>query len=516
MRKNTPISNNERTFDSDAKLISVTDLNGNISDCNDAFVKISGFSRDELVGQPHNVVRHPDMPSLAFKVMWEHLKAGKPWMGLVKNRCKNGDYYWVDAYVTPVTEKGKIVGYESVRSFPRAEDVTRAEKLYTRINAGKGLYKAFPISASNLFLIFSLALSAIFLYLKFTNALQSTLIISIVVYAFWNSIVNNRKISSLSKLLSRSFSHELAAQSYTDKKGILGGLEVSIISQYSHLTTVISRIESAAKRVSGECVNSLTLVQNSKQGIDQQQSETVQVATAMNQITTTISEVAKHVSDTADHAEVAYNLAKDGEALSHVTSDSITSLSNTVKTISRTVSEVEEQTNQIAYAANMIEKVAEQTNLLALNAAIEAARAGEQGRGFAVVAEEVRNLAKHTQDSTTEIYKIVESLTNKSKEAVCIADKGTKDADEGLAKVLESAQMLNGIVSAIGEISDMSTQIATAVEEQAHVSEDINRQVVSISTLADNSAMASDNAANSLNDLNVIADELHELVIRFK
>lgn len=516
MRKNTPISNTEIKFDSDVKLISVTDLNGNISDCNDAFAQVSGFSRDELLGQPHNIVRHPDMPTLVFKIMWNHLKAASPWMGIIKNRCKNGDYYWVDAYVTPVTDKGKIIGYESVRSCPKHQDVVRAEKLYTRVNKGKGTRKEFPLSAPNIFLIVALILSVILLSLKSIYAFQSTLFISIVVYAFWSSILNNRKISSLSKHLNRSFSHELAAQSYTNKKGVLGGLEVSIISQHSHLTTVISRIESAAERVSHECVNCLNLVKGTKHRIDQQQSETVQVATAMNQITATIAEVAMHVSDTAEHAEIAHKLAKDGENLSHVTSESITGLRNTVKIISSSVAEVEEQTIQIADAANMIEKIAEKTNLLALNAAIEAARAGEQGRGFAVVAEEVRNLAKHTQNSTNEINKIVKSLANKSKEAVIVADKGAKDADKGLAKVLESGQMLTGIVSAISQISDMSTQIATAIEEQANVAEDVNHQVVNISTLADNSAIASDNAATYLRDLNIIADELHELVVRFK
>ena len=130
MRKNLPVTDNEKTFSPNQKLISSTDLKGKIRHCNSAFVEVSGFTRDELIGQPHNIVRHPDMPPAAYENMWSHLKAGQPWMGLVKNRCKNGDYYWVSAYVTPVTENGKVVGYESVRSCPDREDVERAEKLY--------------------------------------------------------------------------------------------------------------------------------------------------------------------------------------------------------------------------------------------------------------------------------------------------------------------------------------------------------------------------------------------------
>lgn len=134
MKINSPITQKEQLFSEDDKLISSTDLSGVIVHCNDTFQIISGFSREELIGSNHNIVRHPDMPAEAFEVMCNHLKAGQPWMGLVKNRCKNGDHYWVIAYVTPVTENGNIVGYESVRSCPLRSDVVRAEKLYERIN----------------------------------------------------------------------------------------------------------------------------------------------------------------------------------------------------------------------------------------------------------------------------------------------------------------------------------------------------------------------------------------------
>lgn len=118
MRMNLPVTEHERTFPSEQRLISTTDLNSRITYCNDAFVAISGFTYEELVGQPHNLVRHPDMPPAVFGHMWDTIKQGKPWMGVVKNRAKNGDYYWVSAYVTAVYEQGRISGYESVRSVP--------------------------------------------------------------------------------------------------------------------------------------------------------------------------------------------------------------------------------------------------------------------------------------------------------------------------------------------------------------------------------------------------------------
>lgn len=516
MRKNLPVTTKSKTFPTEVKLISVTDLNGNISDCNDEFANISGFSKDELIGQPHNIVRHPDMPAQAFEVMWSHLKNGKPWMGLVKNRCKDGDYYWVDAYVTPVTENGNVVGYESVRSAPKPEDVTRAEVLYSRINAGKGTHKQLPISLKNIFLVLMLIISFTLFYFDLFISAHLILSISVVCYAFWNYISTTKKLNKLSRSLNRSFSHELAVQSYTNETGLFGSLEVAIISQYAHLTTVITRIENAAKAVSKESLESYHLVQSAKTGIDKQQSETSQVATAINEMSTSIAEVTTHVSGTARQAEIAYDLAKQGEEISIVTSKAIDGLRDTVLIISTSVTDVATQTKRIADAANMIELIADQTNLLALNAAIEAARAGEHGRGFAVVADEVRTLAQNTQNSTSEIYSIIKSLTDKTNEAVNTAEQGNKGATVGLEKVLESAEMLKGIVSAIGEISDMSAQIATAVEEQSYVSEDINKQVVNIAGLADSSATEADSATTSLNHLKDISDELHELVIRFK
>lgn len=137
MRNNQPVTQRERTFPAQQRLISTTDAKGVITYCNDAFVDISGYSKEELIRSPHNLVRHPDVPSAVFAHMWGTLKQGLPWMGIVKNRSKNGDHYWVNAYVTPVFEGNQVVGYESVRVKPSAEQIARAEALYQRINQGK-------------------------------------------------------------------------------------------------------------------------------------------------------------------------------------------------------------------------------------------------------------------------------------------------------------------------------------------------------------------------------------------
>ena len=123
MKKNYPVTEIERSVATDQIIISSTDTKGAIRSVNADFIDISGFTEEELIGKNHNIVRHPDMPPGAFENLWKTLKQGRPWMGIVKNRCKNGDYYWVDAYVTPMLEKGTIVGYESTRVRASAEDI---------------------------------------------------------------------------------------------------------------------------------------------------------------------------------------------------------------------------------------------------------------------------------------------------------------------------------------------------------------------------------------------------------
>jgi methyl-accepting chemotaxis protein len=137
MKNNQPVTQNEVYFSEHDKLVSTTDLKGIITSASPAFVKVSGFSEQELIGQSHNVVRHPDMPPQAFESLWRTVKSGHTWNGRVKNRCKNGDYYWVDAHVSPIFNNGHIVGYRSLRFKPSRAQVEEASKLYADLNAGR-------------------------------------------------------------------------------------------------------------------------------------------------------------------------------------------------------------------------------------------------------------------------------------------------------------------------------------------------------------------------------------------
>jgi aerotaxis receptor len=525
MRNNQPVTQNEVTFPSSEKLISSTDLKGFILHCNDAFVRTSGFTRDELIGQPHNLIRHPDMPQIAFSVMWNQLKAGKPWMGMVKNRCKNGDFYRVDAYITPISEHGAVIGYESVRSAPLREDVKRAEVVYAKYavyngkkQADQPTIKTEPgILQSPYLLLIGVALMCLLLGLAYGPiaglgiALVSAMAIALIAI---------RRVSAVYSLiddkLSHAFSHPVAQMTYSVRKGQIAKLETLLKSEKSHLDTVLTRIENASDSVIESAATVGLLAQTNSKNLLSQQAETGNVATAMNEMTATIQDVSLNVSKTAENAETCRSLAINGESTAEDTIASITQLSETARSIGLAVTALSKQSGKIIDAAKTIDQIAKQTNLLALNAAIEAARAGDQGRGFAVVADEVRSLAMKTQDSTKEIHTIISQLTLRSNEAITAAKAGDEESTIGLEQVQTLERVLKEISNSMHNIADMADQMATAVEEQSHVSEDVNQQMVGIAGLANNCLNTGKETSSNVESLTAVARGLKEAIVRFK
>jgi aerotaxis receptor len=487
MRNNQPITQRERTFPAEQRLISTTNARGVISYVNEAFTAISGFSREELVGAAHNLVRHPDVPPAVFSHMWTTLKKGRPWMGIVKNRCKNGDHYWVSAYVTPMYERNEIVGYESVRVKPTAEQVRRAEALYARINTGKSAIPArdrwLPVLLD--WLPFILIGQIGFLIGAWLNSHWGFLLAALLSIPLGLAGLGwqQRGLKRLLRLAEQTTSDPLIAQMYTDSRGAQARLEMSILSQEARLKTCLTRLQDTAETLTEQAREADSLAHHSSAGLDRQRQETEQVATAVNQMAATTQEVADNVQRTADATRQANNLTTEGRQIAAETREAMQRLSSSVGETGEAVSQLARDSEQIGGVVDVIKGIADQTNLLALNAAIEAARAGEAGRGFAVVADEVRTLAQRTAESTAEIHQIIDTVQTGSVNALRAIESGQTRSEQGVERVTQAGEVLRSITHAVEAIRDMNRQIATAAEEQTSVAEDISRNLTEITAI---------------------------------
>lgn len=519
MKNNLPVTDKEVPLNENTVITSTTDLKGAVTYVNEDFIEISGFSSEELLGKNHNIVRHPDMPPAAFADLWDTIKQGKPWMGMVKNRCKSGDYYWVDAFVTPVTKNGEITGYESTRVKPLEVLTRRAEALYKKISGGKKL-KLRSISFLNQQILSGSALLFLLLLLLALTGALSPVVAAISWLggsAAWAGIAWYQ-LRDFQNLLRRSkdvVNNPVMQLAYYGKVNDISQVRLSIRMLLAKIRTVVKRLEQATRQLGDEAQRSADIVSDTNQSISQQQQEIEMVATAVNEMTAAVNEVASSTSSAAQAAHNASNMSHEGAVTITEAIGIIDSLDSHILTASESITQLKTDSENIGGVLDVIRGIAEQTNLLALNAAIEAARAGEQGRGFAVVADEVRSLASRSHAATQEIQEMIEKLQNGVAGAVSNMEQVSKRAAEGVNQVEKSAEALGEIAGSVAVINDMNTQIAAATEEQNAVAEEVTKNIEHINQLSHQTAQNAGETHNTSQKLAELTQQLRVMVEQF-
>ena len=503
MKINSPVTNVEKTFTADESLYSRTDLKGRIEEVNDNFVRMSGFTREELIGKAHNIVRHPDVPPAAFADLWVDLKAGRPWRGVLKNWRKDGGFYWVVANVSPVRKaNGDIVGYQSVRFSPSREEIQAAEAAFARIRAGdkklsvhhgkvtrhQPLRNLLGSEAFSLGLLAIIACAPSLASLaghgqNWLNALSILYVIGFLVYfGLRNQLLRNDLGNWLLRLLETGDLRQPLPSS-VNKNPQIAALGNRMYDFVCAMRATVKGVEDIAQRVVSVANHTQTSVNDVYQASQAQTEATSSSAAALEQVTVSIGEVSSQAKTTQDTALKAGADARAAQQISSEAGQKIAAVADFIQTTSRQINALGERSEEIGRVVSLIREIADQTNLLALNAAIEAARAGEQGRGFAVVADEVRKLAERTSLATEEIGRMISGIHHEAAQAVTTMEQGEAQINAGVDVVDAVRAALQQIDTSLATAIDEVKGITQSTEDQRAVMEEMVHHVERVNSM---------------------------------
>jgi aerotaxis receptor len=515
MRVNHPVSQTEFAFPAGETLVSTTDLKGRILYGNPTFFAVSGYSKGELLGQPHNMIRHPDMPEEAFRDMWHTIASGLPWSAPVKNRRKDGSFYWVMANVTPLMEGDAPVGYMSVRTEATRQQLQAATALYATMRAEKAqgrlvhtlrnatlhkntlagrLGRALHLGlAARLGVLTGLLASATAVATAAATgaslgaatwgAAAAAGTVAGLLGAWWMAGMAIRPVQALLGIANRMAAGDLTQNIEAggdDAAGLLrramSQLNVNLRSIVRDARTEVGHMHDATREIaSGN--------QDLSARTESQAASLEQTASSMEEITSTVRNAATAAGEAARLAARASAVTQEG--------------SEAMNAVTQTMHVITDSSKRIGEIIGVIDGIAFQTNILALNAAVEAARAGEQGRGFAVVASEVRALAGRTTQAAREIKQLISESTDKVEAGNRLTEGAQKTMDGALLTVREVTTVIEGIshgateqLTGISQVNEAVAQIDGITQQNAALVEEIAAAATQLQTQAANVAEA--------------------------
>jgi len=472
------VTQNEYPLDDDTTLMSTTDLHSYMTHTNDTFVQVSGFTLQELLGQPHNIVRHPDMPKAAFADMWYTLQKGEPWSGIVKNRRKNGDHYWVRANAVPMVRNGQMTGYMSIRTRATQDEVAAVEPLYKALNEGRckkrihkglvvrkgwlGKLPAMPLRwrvRSVMAVLFAgMAATLVASAAGWASLAAAAVVMLLGTLVFEQQIV--RPVENVARQALRVATGERNSVQHLNRSDELG-LTLRAVGQLGLMCRWL------INDVSSQVVSVRDGSDRLAQGNEDLNDRTRQTVANVQQTVATMNQMAASVQSNSETAAAV-------DKLSMAASSAATQGGTVMQTVVKTMDDIADSTQRIGSITSLINDIAFQTNILALNAAVEAARAGEQGKGFAVVAGEVRHLASRSANAANDIRKLIDASASK--------------VQSGADQVHAAGRTMDDIVEQVKNVTQLIAQISHATSEQATGLTELTRAVAELDSITQKNA----------------------------
>ena len=500
MRVNLPVTDNEYDYPGEELLMSTTDTKGVMVHCNAAFSRVSGYSIEELMGQPHNLVRHPDMPPEAYKDLWSTIGRGRNWTGLVKNRRKNGDFYWVRAHVTPMMVDGKPRGYMSVRVKPARDEVRDAEALYAQIHeerergassfwlhAGRvrrpgwrnsmGKLQRFGLTQRLVALLLPIVVAALapgLMGWAGPGVLvgQAVVLLALSAFMLWRfQCTVAQPLAAADQLMTEIAGCDLAhTQTPVEGNSPVERLLERMQRVHLNLRAVVGDARQAIKTFGSTTSEIAQGAQDQSERTESQASSLEETAAAMEELSSTVRQSAQTTEQVQKESEHSAELARSGGI-------AVTEVGTVVQSIAHS-------SGKMGQIIATIEGIAFQTNILALNAAVEAARAGEQGRGFAVVAGEVRALAQRSATAAGEIRGLI--------------GESRVHIERGAGQMQSVGKTIAEVVQSVAYVNTLMGQISIATREQAQGIAQVNEAVTDLDRVTQqNAALVEESAASA-------------------
>ena len=497
MRLNLPVTQRNYDYPDGELLVSSTNLKGEITHCNAAFQRASGYEEHELLGQPHNLIRHPDMPPQAFADMWRTIGRGQPWTGVVKNRRKNGDHYWVRANVTPIMKNGKLAQYLSVRTKPTQQEIEQAEALYAamrkaseqgRVHAeivrGKVYRPGLPgrvqrwlelgvavrLSLWLLVLLVAVLLPDV-LGMQGQAALAARAGLFIATAAGLLVHFHHFCVKGLEE--AERYALDIAGCNLTTKvhnryTGSLGRLMHRMQQIQINLQAVVGDVRTEIRSFISATDDIANGANDLVERVESQAQSLMHTSAAMEDIATTVEHTVDVARRMAQHSQHSAQVSRQG--------------SEEIAAVAQSMAQIRASSARMGEITNTIESIAFQTNLLALNAAVEAARAGEQGRGFAVVAGEVRALAGRSADAAKEINGLIRQTLD--------------GIQEGHRRMDLASQTIGEMVQASAQVSALVDEVSQSADAQHRGIARVNQAVLELDhATQQNAALAEQSSA---------------------